>query len=76
MAQNENFELKRLVYNHSLQAKSNEKGKLMEMIHEKLLDTYFFTILEDWKNIPIAVNITAVSFLLNTLVPKWDIDIY
>lgn len=42
------------------------------MIHEKLLDTYFFTILEDWKGIPSAIKVTAVSFLINTKLPKWD----
>ena len=75
-SQNENFELKRLVYNHSLQAKPDEKGKLIEIIHEKLLGTYFFTIIEDWKNIPIAIHVTAVSFALNANIPKWDIDVY
>jgi hypothetical protein len=45
------------------------------MIHEKLLDSYFFSILVDWKNIPIAINVTSVSFLLDTYVPKWDIEI-
>lgn len=67
--------MKRLVYNHSLQAKPDEKGKLIEIIHEKLLGTYFFTIIEDWKNIPIAIHVTSVSFALNVSVPKWDIDV-
>jgi hypothetical protein len=67
----ENFELRKLVYNHSLQTQS-EGGKLIDKIHEKLLDTFFFSVLRDWKNVPTVVKVTAVGFLMDARLPGWD----
>jgi hypothetical protein len=58
-----------------LHVKSTEKGQLIEKIHEKLLDTYFFSIIEDWKNIPTIIKVTAVSFIANSRLPMWDCSI-
>ena len=58
-----------------MNAEGAEKGKFIEIIHEKLLGTYFFTILQDWKNIPFAITVTSVTLLLNEALPQWDNEI-
>ena len=42
------------------------------MIHEKLLGTYIFNVVSDWKNIPLSIKVTSVYYHQNRYLPKWD----
>lgn len=46
--------------------------EFIELIHEKLLGTYLFNVLLDWKEIPVSLKVTAVYFHRSPRLPKWD----
>lgn len=70
----ENFDLKKLVYNESIVRKKEDQ--FIELIHEKLLDTYLFQVISDWKNIPTAIVVTCVYFHKNNWLPLWSLTTY
>lgn len=44
----------------------------IELIHEKLLGTFLFNVLSDWKNIPTAIVVTSLYFHQNSHLPFWE----
>jgi hypothetical protein len=68
----ENFELKKLVYNESIVRRKKDSHEFIELIHEKLLGTFLFNAVSDWKNIPSALTVTHVYFHRNPLLPLWE----
>ena len=38
------------------------------------MGTYLFSIIEDWKGIPTAINVTFITFLVGIHLPMWDMD--
>ena len=68
-----NFELKKLVYNETILKKKEQDDKFIELIHEKLLDTFIFNAIWDWKQIPTAIALTHLSFHRNKWLPMWNL---
>ena len=68
----ENFELKKLVYNESILRRKEDSHDFIELIHEKLLGTYLFNAVSDWKNIPTAVTVTHLCFYRSARLPLWE----
>ena len=71
----ENFDLKKLVYNESI-VRKKDQNDFIELIHEKLLDTYIFNALSDWKQIPTAISLTSIYFHKNEWLPMWNLTTY
>lgn len=52
---------------------SNEKEDLIDLIDEKILKSYLFNVVCDWKNIPTAIKCTFVCFCKSQqALPMWD----
>lgn len=52
--------------------RKENNDNFIELIHEKLLDTFLFHVISDWKNIPTAINVTCVYFHMNKWLPMWS----
>jgi hypothetical protein len=65
----DNFDLKKLVYQSTL--RKNQDEHFIELIHEKLLDTYLFQVLSDWKDIPAAISPSSLAFTTHSCLPRW-----
>jgi WD40 repeat protein len=48
----------------------------IELIHEKLLDTFIFNAISDWKGILMTLNLSCVCFHRNKWLPMWNLTSY